>query len=345
MTYPLPQRLIKEFAEKVDKLLVIEELDPFMQEQIKAMGIDVIGKEFIPLTGELSPDIIEEAAVNAGILPERVEIKTDSEQPKLPARPPVFCPGCPHSGTFYVLSGLGQRSSLPGKARKEPKLVITGDIGCYTLGALPPLNAMDSCACMGAGIGQALGMEKAGEGDKIIAVIGDSTFLHSGITGLINAVYSKGKITIIILDNRTTAMTGHQEHPGTGITAQGEATAIIELEPLVRGIGIDDVKVIDAWDLKAIRAGVKDSIYNDELSVIIVRGACAVRKKKTAAMFVDEKLCNRCNSCLMLGCQAIRKQDDKIIIDASLCVGESCSLCAQVCPRKAIKTENGNAAI
>ncbi|MFC1846621.1 indolepyruvate ferredoxin oxidoreductase subunit alpha [Chloroflexota bacterium] len=345
MTYPLPQRLIKEFAAQVDKLLVVEELDPFMEEQIKAMGIDVTGKEFIPLTGELSPDIIKKAAICAGILTEKIEIETDDRQPKLPGRPPLLCPGCPHSGIFYVLSNLGQRSSLPGKDKKEPKLIITGDIGCYTLGASPPLSAMDTCACMGAGIGQALGMEKAGENEKIVAVIGDSTFLHSGITGLVNAVYNKGKITVIILDNRTTAMTGHQEHPGTGITAQGEATRIIELEPLVRGIGVEDIKVIDAWDIKALRASVKDSIYNDELSVIIVRGACAVGKKETGAMLVDEKLCNRCNSCLMLGCPAIRKQDDQTIIDASLCAGESCALCLQVCPRKAIKTENDDAAV
>ncbi len=345
MAYPLPKRLIKRFAAQVDKLLVIEELDPFMEEQIKAMGIDVIGKDFIPLTGELSPDIIEEAAVKAGLLSQKIETKVDYKEPKLPARPPLFCPGCPHSGTYHVLSGLGQRSNLPGKTKKEPKLVITGDIGCYTLGALPPLNAMDTCACMGAGIGQALGMEKAGENERIVAVIGDSTFLHSGITGLVNAVYNKGRITVIILDNRTTAMTGHQEHPGTGVTAQGETTAITELEPLVRGIGVEDVKVINAWDIKTLRAGIKDSIYSDELSVVIVRGACAVRKKKSGAIFVDEKLCNRCNSCLMLGCPAIRKQDDRIVIDASLCAGESCSLCVQICPRKAIKTEADDAAV
>jgi len=345
MTYPLPKRLIKEFAAQVDKLMVIEELDPFVEEQIKAMGIEVIGKDFIPLTGELSPDIIEKAAVKAGLLPERIKIKTESEEPRLPGRPPLLCPGCPHSGIFYVLSSLGQRSNLPGKTKKEPKLIITGDIGCYTLGASPPLNAMDTCACMGAGIGQALGMEKAGENEKIVAVIGDSTFLHSGITGLVNAVYNKGKITLIIMDNRTTAMTGHQEHPGTGITAQGETSEIIELEPLVRGIGVDDVKVINAWDMKALRIGVKYSIYNDGLSVIIVRGSCAVKQKKSGTMFIDEAMCTRCNSCLMLGCPAIRKQDDRIFIDASLCFGESCSLCSQICPRKAIKTENGDAAV
>ncbi len=345
MTYPLPEKLIREFAARVYRLLVIEELDPFMEEQIKAMGIKATGKEFIPLTGELSPDAIETVAIRADILPGKVKTGTGDEETGLPGRPPVLCPGCPHSGIFYVLSRLGQRSGLPHKATKEPQLIITGDIGCYTLGALPPLCAMDSCACMGAGIGQALGMEKASEDKRIIAVIGDSTFLHSGITGIVNAVYNMAKTTIIILDNRTTAMTGHQEHPGTGITAQGDATKAIELELLVRGTGVEDVKTIDAWDVRALRAGVKDAIYNDRLLVIIVRGSCAIKKQATGVMFVDDRLCNRCLSCLQLGCPAISKREDTIVIDASLCAGRSCSLCQQICPKKAIITDKGNATL
>jgi len=338
MTYPLPQKLIHGFAAQVDRLLVIEELEPFIQEQVKAMGIRVVGKEFIPRMGELNPDIIEAAGIKAGLLEK--EIIKDIPVPKLPGRPPLLCPGCPHSGVFYVLSNLGQRQSLPGKAKKEPRLIITGDIGCYTLGASPPLSAMDTCACMGAGIGQALGLEKAGVGDKVIAVIGDSTFLHSGITGLVNAVYNKGQITIIIMDNRTTAMTGHQEHPGTGITAQGYEGNMVDMEALVRGVGVEDVRAIDAWDIKALRSSIKSAIDSPHISVIIARGGCAVRtKRRSAPMVVDEDLCNRCNLCLMLGCPAIQKEAERIYIDKTLCAGEACGLCRQLCPQKAIKPQ------
>jgi indolepyruvate ferredoxin oxidoreductase alpha subunit len=253
----------------------------------------------------------------------------------LPARPPLLCPGCPHSGIFFVLSSLGQRSHSPGKAARQPKLIITGDIGCYTLAAYPPLCAVDTCACMGAGIGQALGMEKAGVGDRVIAVIGDSTFLHSGITGLVNAVYNQGRITLIILDNRTTAMTGHQDHPGTGITAQGRETTAVNLEGLIRGIGVSNVKVIDAFDLKALRASVKSSLGSPELSVIIVRGACSVRSpalSKPRAIDIDR--CNLCGTCLLLGCPAIQRETERVFIDASLCV--ACTLCQQLCPQQAI---------
>jgi len=340
MTYPLPQKMIHRFAAQVDRLIVIEELDPFIQEQIQAMGIKVEGKEFIPRVGELSPDIIEAACRRAGLPAEKAGQKTEVKKQKLPGRPPLLCSGCPHSGIFYVLSSLGQRSTLPGKKPRQPKLIITGDIGCYTLGAYPPLSAMDTCTCMGAGIGQALGMEKAGVADKVIAVIGDSTFLHSGITGLVNAVYNKGQITIMILDNRTTAMTGHQEHPGTGITAQGKETKTVELEPLVRGIGIEDVKTINAWDLKTLRDGVKSSLVSPELSVIIVRGACSVRAPKHSnPRVIDVNLCNQCNLCLMIGCPAIRKEQEQIYIDISSCIGDACTLCQQLCPRKAISPQ------
>jgi indolepyruvate ferredoxin oxidoreductase alpha subunit len=337
MTYPLPRKLIKKFAEQVERLIVIEELDPFLEDSIRAMGIKIMGKELFPVTGELNPDIIEQAAAEAGLLKTGSKQKTSYAAPKLPGRPPLLCPGCPHSGIFFVLSSLGQRSSLPGKPAREPKLIITGDIGCYTLGAHPPLSAMDTCACMGAGIGQALGMEKAGVADKIVAVIGDSTFLHSGITGLVNSVYNKGKITIVILDNRTTAMTGHQEHPGTGITAQGQETTAIDLEQLAQGIGISDVKVVDAFDIKALRAGVKSSLDSPELSVIIVRGACAMLiPKRSNPRSIDGDLCNMCGLCLLIGCPSIRREDERVYIDASTCVGDACDICRQVCPKKAI---------
>ena len=334
-TFPLPEGLIRRFAGQVERLVVIEELDPILEDSLRAMGISVTGKEAFPITGELNPDVIEMAAKRTGLLPAASSPKPASKLPALPRRPPLLCPGCPHAGIFFVLSGLGQRSHLPGKpAAREPKLVITGDIGCYTLGANPPLGAMDTCACMGASIGQALGMEKAGVKDPVIAVIGDSTFLHSGITGLVDAVYNKGKITVIILDNRTTAMTGHQEHPGTGITAQGQETIAIDLEKLVKGLGVGDIKVIDAFDIKALREGVKSSIASDDLSVVIVRGACAVRSKKRGApLSVDAALCNACGLCLLTGCPAIRNEG-VIAIDAAFCTG--CTICRQVCPRRAI---------
>jgi indolepyruvate ferredoxin oxidoreductase alpha subunit len=232
MTYPLPRDLIGSFAGRVDRLIVIEELDPFLQENIRAMGIEVTGKEYFPGVGELNLDLVEEGAYLAGLRKgPRSRPKPDTA-PQVPGRPPTLCPGCPHAGAFLVLSSLDGRSSGRGstKTKKGWNSVITGDIGCYTLGAYPPLQALDTCACMGAGIGQALGMEKTGLGGRVVAVIGDSTFLHSGITGLVNAVYNQGRITVIILDNGSTAMTGHQEHPGTGITAQGGETTAVPLE-------------------------------------------------------------------------------------------------------------------
>jgi len=338
MTYPLPQNLLRRFAAQVDRMIVIEELDPFLQENIQAMGIKVTGKEFIPRVGELTPGIIEEGSRSAGLLaetsPRQIEPVSD-----LPRRPPLLCPGCPHTGIFFVLSSIGQRSKLPhskSKAPKEPKLIITGDIGCYTLATYPPLSAIDTCACMGAGIGQALGMEKAGISKKVVAVIGDSTFLHSGITPLVNAVYNEGKITVIILDNATTAMTGHQDHPGTGISAQGKKTKAVELEHLVRGMGVSDVRVVDAFNIKALRASVRSSLDSPELSVIIVRGACSVRVPRSEPRAVDTEKCNNCGVCLMIGCPAIQSEKEQVYIDTALCVGDACTLCQQLCPRQAV---------
>ncbi|MFQ6122320.1 MAG: indolepyruvate ferredoxin oxidoreductase subunit alpha [Dehalococcoidales bacterium] len=343
MTYPLPQNLLRHFTSQVDRVIVIEELDPFLQENIQAMGIRVSGKEFIPRLGELSPDIIEEASRNAGLLGGSSFQQVEAA-PELPRRPPLLCSGCPHTGIFFVLSTIGQRAKLPkakGKTPKESKLIITGDIGCYTLGAYPPLLAMDTCACMGASIGQALGMEKAGIRNKVVAVIGDSTFLHSGITGLVNAAYNMGQITIIILDNSTTAMTGHQEHPGTGISAQGKETKKIELEQLIRGAGVNDVKVVDAFNMKALRDSVRSSLDNPELSVIIVRGACSVRvPTRPEPRVIDTERCNLCGICLLLGCPAIQSDDERVYIDTALCVGDACTICQQLCPPKAISPQS-----
>ncbi len=338
MTWPLPQKMINDFAAKVDKLIVIEELDPFLQDNIKAMGIKVTGKEFIPLVGELNTRIVTESSVGAGLIPDSEQTAPLPPTQGLPKRPPLLCPGCPHTGIYFTLNTIGQRSKLlESKEPQEPKLIITGDIGCYTLGAYPPHNVLDTTACMGAGIGQALGMEKAGVKSKIVAVIGDSTFLHSGITGLVNAVYNNGHITILILDNHTTAMTGHQQHPGTGISAQGKETYAVDIESLCRGIGVKDLKVINAFDLKALREGMRDSINRDELSVVIVRGACAVQvRKREHPRKIDTEKCSQCGVCLKLGCPAIQSANGQVFIEPTLCAGDICTLCEQVCPQKAI---------
>ena len=340
MSYPLPQNMIRQFAEQVDSLMVVEELDPFLEDNIKAMGIGVVGKDFIPRVGELNPTIVEEAGYRAGLLPKPQEIK-DVESPQgLPGRPPLLCPGCPHSGMFFVLSTTGQRAKFldpNNKTEGKPSLIITGDIGCYTLATYPPLSAMDTTACMGASIGEAMGMEKANVGSKVVAVIGDSTFLHSGITGVVNAIYNGSEITIVILDNGTTAMTGHQDHPGTGVSAQGKKTRAVDIERLVKGIGVDDVKVVDAFNMKALRAALRGSMDKPELSVIIVRGACAVRiKARSEPRAVDIEKCDDCGTCLKIGCSAIQRKGEHIFIDTTLCAGTSCTICEQLCPKKAI---------
>jgi indolepyruvate ferredoxin oxidoreductase alpha subunit len=338
MTWPLPEKMIKEFAAGVERLIVIEELDPFLQDNIKAMGIKVTGKEFIPLVGELNTRIVVESSYGAGLLPDSEKPDIPSPAPGLPRRPPLLCPGCPHAGIYFTLNTIGQRSKLlESKEPQEPKLIVTGDIGCYTLGAYPPLSVLDTTACMGAGIGQALGMERAGVKSKVVAVIGDSTFMHSGITGLVDAVYNEGHITIIILDNHTTAMTGHQEHPGTGISAQGKETYAVDIESLCRGIGVKDIKVINAFDLKALRAGVRDSLDRPEVSVIIVRGSCAMQvRKRENPRKVDTEKCNQCGACLRLGCPAIQSADGQVFIEPTLCAGDICTICEQLCPQKAI---------
>jgi indolepyruvate ferredoxin oxidoreductase alpha subunit len=339
LSYPMPEQLIRKFALQVKKLVVIEELDPFIEEYVKSLGIEVTGKEFVPIIGELSPGIVEKSGFEIGILSDNTEEKY--QHPQLPRRLPLLCPGCPHAGAFYVLSNLGQRSTVPGKKPREPKLIITGDIGCYTLGALPPLSAMDTCGCMGASIGNSIGMQKAGVGEKLVAIIGDSTFLHSGITGLIDAVYNKAKFTLVILDNRTTAMTGHQDHPGTGKTAQGEDTYAVNLEELVKATGIEDLHVVNAWDVKALRETLKASIESGQLSVVIARGACAVGVRRGInPSEVDINKCTNCGLCLTIGCSAIQKDGEKVRIDGLLCAGDNCRLCERICPNNAIFPNN-----
>jgi len=341
MVYPLPKKMICEFCSMVEKAIVIEELDPYLQESIMAMGISVMGKEFIPRIGELNTKIVRETALKAGIIAETPETKpAPVTLPQLPGRPPLLCPGCPHSGIFYTLNILGKRHRLSGK-KVAPEIIVTGDIGCYTLATYPPLLGMDTTDCMGASIGMAIGMERASVGKKVVAVIGDSTFLHSGITGLIDALYNNSCITVVILDNSTTAMTGHQEHPGTGKSVKSTETAVVDNEQIVRGIGIKDVKVVNAFDIKALRTILKSAIDNPELSVVIVRGECPTKtRKRSVPMVINTDACTVCGTCLKIGCPAIQKSGDRMFIEPSLCIGDVCSICTQLCPKQAISPSN-----
>ncbi|MEW6142822.1 MAG: indolepyruvate ferredoxin oxidoreductase subunit alpha [Chloroflexota bacterium] len=342
ITYPLPVKMLREFAAGVKRVIVIEELDPFLEENICALGINATGKDFIPRIGELNSGIVAESCRHARLLPKAVPLPPIKSDVKLPARPPLLCAGCPHTAPFFVLSTIGKRSLNPKVKDSTPKesgLVITGDIGCYTLGAYPPWNVMDTTTCMGAGIGEALGMEKAGldDGRKIVALIGDSTFIHSGITPLVDAVYNQGHFTLIILDNGTTAMTGHQPHPGTGVSAKGEPSQAVDIEKVVRAIGVQNVKVVNAFDLKEVRDAIRTAIDSNQLSVIITRGGCSVLlKKRTGQMAIDASKCNQCGVCLTIGCPAIQTAGDQPFIDASMCAGDACTVCQQICPHQAI---------
>lgn len=324
MVWPLPIERIRQFAGTVDALYVVEELEPFLETHLKAAGLRVRGKELFSVQGEYSARKI--AAAIGGGAPEARPAASD-----LPARPPALCPGCPHRGIFYVLSKL--------------KVTVTGDIGCYTLGALPPLSAMDTCVCMGASIGMALGMEKAlgrESARKIAAVIGDSTFIHSGITGLIDTVYSGGRTTVIILDNATTGMTGHQQHPATGLNIYGKQAPRVDLEALCRAAGATDVAVVDPYDLRAAEAAIRRALEHDGPSVVIARRACALldRKSRGTPASVDAARCVGCRRCIGLGCPAISMRDGRAAIDPALCTG--CGLCAGVCPADAIGGGNGS---
>lgn len=321
MTYPLAENLIKNFAKGVETLYVIEELDPFFEEQIKAMGVNVIGKEKLPILYEFDQGIIKEK-----LLGEKIEIKNFLGETRLPPRPPVLCPGCPHRGVFFIL--------------KKLKLVVIGDIGCYTLGVVPPLAALDSTVCMGASIGMTFGAElalKENIKNKVVGVIGDSTFIHSGITGLIDIVYNKGASTIIILDNRITGMTGHQDNPGTGKTLMGETTHQLDLKEVARAVGVKNIRVVDPYDLEETERVITEEIKRDEPSVIITNKPCVLidREKKRDKYRIDAELCKSCGMCYRVGCSAIYREDNKANIDGFFCTG--CGVCAQVCRFNAIK--------
>ena len=318
VSYPLPVNSLKEFVKGLDKVYVIEELDPFIEEHCKVNGINVIGKEEFTLLFEYTPSMIRKAVLGEGEF-DHFEI----EEP-LPMRPPVMCAGCPHRGTFYVLHKLG--------------LTVSGDIGCYTLGATNPLNAVDSVVCMGASIGVAHGMAKVRGKEfnkKLVSVIGDSTFVHSGITGLIDVVYNKGINTIIILDNSITGMTGHQDNPATGYTIRKEETKQLNLIALAKSIGIESISVVDPFNLKEFERMVKEVTQKEEPSLIIAQRPCALLKgvKYEGKAFITDA-CKKCKMCMGLGCPAISTKDGRVLIDKNQCNG--CSLCLNVCPFKAI---------
>ncbi len=340
LSFPLPARKIREFASRMKRLFVVEELEPFLEEQMLSMGIRVEGKAFFPRLDELSPEVVADGFRKAGILKTRGAKKAASAPPSaaLP-RPPVMCPGCPHRSLFFALNQL--------------KGIVLSDIGCYTLSVLPPLQAIDSCICMGASISMAQGVAKALEnvGGKderpVFAVIGDSTFLHSGVTSLMDVAYNKGNVNIVILDNRTTAMTGGQDHPGTGRTLQGEETRQVDFAQLAKALGIHRVRVVDPHDQKAVLQLLKEEAAVPEPSLIITNRPCVMMEKFDPSLVhrVDPELCEGCGTCLRLGCPAIVPGDEirsektgkvrrKAVIDEALCRG--CTVCEQVCRQEAI---------
>ena len=341
MVHPLPVRMIRDFASRVKKLYVIEELDPFIEEQVKAMGIEVTGKDIFPYTNEFDPGVVEQAIKG------KVKKSVDLPTMAIPPRPPNLCPGCPHRGLFYVLGKL--------------KAFVTGDIGCYTLSYMKPLEGLHSCICMGASVGMAHGMSKAlkekGKG-KIVGVLGDSTFIHSGITPLLNMAYNKGDAVIVIADNRTTAMTGMQEHPATGFTLQGEQTKQLDFATLAAALGVESVRIIDPYDIKMTRIVMKEELNKSGPSVVISNRPCVLNKRYQAGpkkpLWADPDKCIGCKACLSLGCPPIswkkfenmpekeirrnaKKQEGHSVIDQTLCNG--CTLCLQLCKTGAIREE------
>lgn len=313
MIWPMPEQKIKDFAKTVAKLVVVEELDGFIENHCRNLGLSVSGKELFTEIGELSQNVVQEKlgqAVQAG------ETLAD----EIPARPPVMCAGCPHRSLFYVL--------------KKLNLTVLGDIGCYTLGAVAPLNAIDTTVCMGASVSGLHGFVKAGDEEssgRTVAVIGDSTFIHSGVTGLINIAYNESNSTVIILDNSITGMTGHQQNPTTGYNLKGDPCTKIDLESLCHAVGIKRVKVVDPYDMETCQTVIKEELAAKEPSVIISRRPCALLKyvKHPGPICSDPEKCKGCKACMNIGCPAISMVDGKAVIDETLCVG--CGVCEQLC--------------
>ena len=319
MPNPLPDALFRDFAARVKKLYVIEELDPVIENHCRALGLSVIGKSLFPPVGEFSQASI--AAAFGLPLPAAYPAPAD-----IPVRPPMMCAGCPHRGIFYVL--------------KSEKLTVLGDIGCYTLGAQPPLSAMDATLCMGASVSGIHGFNLAAGGadaKKTVAVIGDSTFIHSGITGLVNIAYNASASTVIILDNSITGMTGHQQNPTTGYNIKGDPAAKVDLTALCHAVGINRVRVVDPYDLAAVREAVREELAADEPSVIISRRPCVLLKsvKPKPPLSVDEGACRACRRCMGLGCPALSMKSGKARVDKTLCVG--CGVCEKLCAFGAIR--------
>ncbi len=319
MVNPLPRKLIEDFAKKVDKLYVIEELEPLIELQVRAWGISCIGKEIFTVQGEYSANMLRKAILN-----ENVDVKSPAD---VPNRPPILCPGCPHRSVYTVLNKL--------------KLHAAGDIGCYTLGAVAPLSVIDTTVCMGSSISTLHGMEKAKGKDYIknwVAVIGDSTFMHTGVNSLMNMFYNQGTGTVMILDNSTTGMTGHQDHAATGKTLQGDIVPAINIYDLCKAIGIKNVTEVDAFDIDTLEKVVKESVASDELCVIITKSPCVMlgQKPVTHKCESDPEKCKKCGMCLKPGCPAITKREDgTVAIDDTLCNG--CDLCKSMCKFGAIK--------
>ena len=315
---PMPEKLIRDFASKCDKVYVIEELDDIIETHCKKLGLEVVGKEIFGFVGELSQAIVSEK-----ILGKKNEVQTFSES--VPVRPPVMCAGCPHRGLFYCLKKLG--------------VMVSGDIGCYTLGATAPLSAMDTTICMGASISGLHGFNKArgAEAEKnSVAVIGDSTFLHSGVTGLINIAYNATNSTVIILDNSITGMTGHQQNPASGMNLKGDPALAINLEELCKACGIKSVRVADPYNMAETEKIIREELAKEEPSVIISRRPCALLKyvKHKPSLKVDEAKCVGCKQCLKIGCPAISIHNGKCVIDHTQCVG--CGICKEMCKFDAI---------
>ena len=318
MVNPLPKKLIEEFAQKVETLYIVEELDPVIEEQVKSWGVKAIGKEIFTVQGEYSANMIREA-----ILGEKADVKAPTQ---VPGRPPILCPGCPHRSVYHVLNKL--------------KIHAAGDIGCYTLGAVAPLSVVDTTICMGASISSLHGMEKAKGKDYIknwVAVIGDSTFLHTGVNSLMNMMYNRATGTVMILDNSTTGMTGHQDHAATGKTLLGEPTYAIDIPALCRAIGVKNVVEVNAFDIEKLEKVVKEEVAKDEVSVIITKSPCVLLDKSKKPVYIaHEDKCKKCGMCMKPGCPAMtRNADGTIHIDDTMCTG--CGLCETLCKFEAIE--------
>ena len=326
-TNPLPKKLITDFASSVEKLLVVEELDPFLEDQIRAMGIKVVEHKTELNMLELNADRLQN--LRHELLGDVPEAKVASVDMTLPTRPPVLCAGCGHRGVFYILNKL--------------KATVTGDIGCYTLGAFPPLNAMDTTICMGASIGNAAGMKKAGYKGRVAAVLGDSTFFHSGMTGILSALYNNTPVTTIVLDNRITGMTGHQENPGSGKTLAGDTAPVSEIAEIAKSMGYRKVVTVSAEDLAELERVLIDAMDGDEAALVIAYAPCRIAAKLTKAglVEVDAEKCKACGACFRMGCPAMTRGKEirpgafQMVVDANQCAG--CTQCSQVCKFDAIR--------